>query len=117
MITPISRRHLLALCVAAGVASGARAASAERSLKDIQKRIGGRLGVHVLDSQSGKRFGIDENGRYAMASTFKLPLAAALLWQVDHAAFGPTARCRSRSRTCCPLTGGRGQARAPARRP
>jgi beta-lactamase class A len=27
-----------------------------------------------------------------MASTFKLPLAAALLWQVDRAAFGPDAR-------------------------
>jgi len=89
MTAPISRRHLLGLCLAAGVAGGAYAASAERSLKDIQKRIGGRLGVHVLDSQSGKRFGIDENGRYSMASTFKLPLAAALLWQVDRAAFGP----------------------------
>lgn len=62
--------------------------SAARALKRIQSRIGGRLGVHVLDSQSGRRFGIDETSRYAMASTFKLPLAAALLWQVDRGAFG-----------------------------
>lgn len=87
--SPISRRDLLALSLALGVAGGAQARSAEASLKAIQKRIGGRLGVHVLDSQSGKRFGIDENSRYAMASTFKLALAAAVLWQIDRGAFGP----------------------------
>jgi beta-lactamase class A len=68
------------------VASGAE--SPARALKRIAERIGGRLGVDVLDSQSGRRFGIDEDSRYAMASTFKLPLAAALLWQVDRGAFG-----------------------------
>ena len=59
----------------------------QRTLKAIHKRIGGRLGVHVLDSQSGKRIGYDDNSRYAMASTFKVMLAAALLWQVDRGAF------------------------------
>jgi beta-lactamase class A len=84
----ISRRELLSLAGAAALAAPAHAAGAARELKAIQKRVGGRLGVHVLDSQSGKRFGIDENSRYAMASTFKVPLAAALLWQVDRGAFG-----------------------------
>jgi beta-lactamase class A len=84
-----SRRELLALAGAAVLAAPARAANAARELKNIHKRIGGRLGVHVLDSQSGKRFGIDDDSRYAMASTFKLPLAAALLWQIDRGAFGP----------------------------
>ena len=84
----ITRRHLLSLSIAAALAAPAEAARAERELKAIQKAIGGRLGVHALDSQSGKRFGIDENSRYAMASTFKLLLAAALLWQVDRGAFG-----------------------------
>jgi beta-lactamase class A len=83
----LTRRHLVTLACAAALAPPARAAGAERSLKTLQKRIGGRLGVHVLDSQSGKRFGLDESSRYAMASTFKLPLAAALLWQVDRGAF------------------------------
>lgn len=70
------------------LATGTAAAeSPDRALKRIRERIGGRLGVHALDSQSGKRWGIDDNGRYAMASTFKLPLAAALLWQVDRKAF------------------------------
>jgi len=89
-----SRRDLLAGAIASAVAttfgmtiaSGAHAASADKALKRIRERVGGRLGVHALDSQSGKRWGLDENSRYAMASTFKLPLAAALLWQVDRKA-------------------------------
>jgi beta-lactamase class A len=83
----ITRRQLMSLACAAVLAPPAMAAGAARSLKALQKRIGGRLGVHVLDSQSGKRFGLDEDSRFAMASTFKLPLAAALLWQVDRGAF------------------------------
>jgi beta-lactamase class A len=86
-----SRRELLAgalaTAIASAMASGAHAASADNTLKRIRERVGGRLGVHALDSQSGKRWGIDESSRYAMASTFKLPLAAALLWQVDRKAF------------------------------
>jgi beta-lactamase class A len=83
----ITRRLIVAFAVAAACAAPAAAARADRELKAIQKRIGGRLGVHALDSQSGKRFGIDERSRYALASTFKLPLAASLLWQVDRGAF------------------------------
>lgn len=83
----ITRRQLVALAVAAALAGPAAAARAERKLKAIHKRIGGRLGVHVLDSQSGKRVGYDDDSRYAMASTFKMLLAAAILWQVDRGAF------------------------------
>src|SRR3954468_7156018 len=83
----ITRRRLMTLACAAALAPPALAAGAQRSLQALQKRVGGRLGVHVLDSQSGKRFGLDEDSRFAMASTFKLPLAAALLWQVDRGAF------------------------------
>lgn len=83
----LNRRALMSLAIAAACAAPAEAASAQRALKALHKRIGGRLGVHVLDSQSGKRIRYDDESRYAMASTFKLPLAAALLWQVDHGAF------------------------------
>ena len=83
----ITRRQLVTLAAAAALAGPAAAAQAERKLKAIHKRIGGRLGVHVLDSQSGKRIGYDEHSRYAMASTFKMLLAAAILWQVDRGAF------------------------------
>jgi beta-lactamase class A len=86
-----SRRQWLAGAIAAAVGGAlmpgtAAAESGDRALKRIRERIGGRLGVHALDSQSGKRWGIDEDSRYAMASTFKLPLAAAFLWQVDRKA-------------------------------
>jgi len=83
----VTRRQVMSLAVAAALAPAARAASAERTLKALHKRIGGRLGVHILDSQSGRRIAYDDGSRYAMASTFKLMLAAALLWQVDKKAF------------------------------
>ena len=83
----INRRQVMSLAVAAALAPGVRAASAERTLKALHKRVGGRLGVHILDSQSGRRIAYDDGSRYAMASTFKLMLAAALLWQVDKKAF------------------------------
>lgn len=84
----LTRRQALLATLAAAVAAPAGAAvRASGALKTIHKRIGGRLGVHVLDSQSGRHFGIDGDARYAMASTFKMPLAAALLWQVDRGAF------------------------------
>ncbi len=86
----LTRRSIVTLALAATLAKPAAGATAERTLKAIHKRIGGRLGVHVLDSQSGRRIGYDDRSRYAMASTFKLPLAAALLWQVDRGAFSPT---------------------------
>jgi beta-lactamase class A len=87
-----TRRQWLAGAIATAIGGAlmpgtAAAESADRALKRIRERIGGRLGVHALDSQSGKRWGIDADSRYAMASTFKLPLAAALLWQVDRKAF------------------------------
>ncbi|HEX8667895.1 MAG TPA: class A beta-lactamase [Allosphingosinicella sp.] len=44
---------------------------------------GGRLGVAAIDTGSAAVIGIDAHSRYAMASTFKLPLAAAVLAQAD----------------------------------
>lgn len=44
---------------------------------------GARLGVAVLDTGSGHRIGFDADARYAMASTFKAPLAAAVLARAD----------------------------------
>lgn len=44
---------------------------------------GGRLGVAALDSGSGRWLLHDENSRYAMASTFKLALAGAILSEVE----------------------------------
>ena len=83
----MDRRSLLSLALAAALAPPASAARGASALKAIHKRIGGRMGVHILDTQSGRRIALDDDSRYAMASTFKLPLAAAILWQVDKGAF------------------------------
>ena len=83
----ITRRELMGLALTAALAPAAEAARGVGALKAIQKRTGGRLGVHILDTQSGKRLALDDKSRYAMASTFKVALAAALLWQVDRKAF------------------------------
>jgi beta-lactamase class A len=83
----LTRRTLVGLALSAALAPAAEAARGVSALKAIHKRVGGRMGVHILDSQSGKRLALDDKSRYAMASTFKLPLAASLLWQVDRGAF------------------------------
>ena len=44
---------------------------------------GARLGVAALDMRGGERMGFDADARYAMASTFKAPLAAAVLARTD----------------------------------
>lgn len=85
--------------LATGCVSGLSRRQREISggLADIESRIGGRLGVHVLDSGSGVRVGLNDHQPFAMCSTFKLPLAGALLAQVDagtlsldrSVAFGP----------------------------
>ncbi|GAA0566318.1 class A beta-lactamase [Rhizomicrobium electricum] len=64
--------------VAAVVASPARA---EDSLGQLD--TGGRLGVSVLDTGSGKRLRHRATERFAMCSTFKLLLAAAVLKRID----------------------------------
>ncbi|MGH6881520.1 MAG: serine hydrolase, partial [Hypericibacter sp.] len=84
----ITRRTLLAatssvLFGGAVALASRRALAAEPDFKAIRARIGGSLGVHALDTQSGRRIGFDDSSLFAMASTFKLPLAAAVLVQVD----------------------------------
>jgi len=52
-------------------------------IQAVRDRIGGRLGLHVLDTQTGRRWSFDDDSRYAMASTFKMLLAAAILQRAD----------------------------------
>jgi beta-lactamase class A len=53
------------------------------SFEEIRARVGGRVGLYALDTGTGKSLGMDEDSRYAMASTFKSMLAALVLQQVD----------------------------------
>ncbi|PTY08001.1 class A beta-lactamase [Opitutaceae bacterium EW11] len=52
-------------------------------LSALEERCAGRLGVAVLDPQTGEWLGWREDERFAMCSTFKLLLAASILQRVD----------------------------------
>lgn len=49
----------------------------------IERRVGGRLGVYALDTGSGRALSHRPDERFAMCSTFKWLLAAAVLARVD----------------------------------
>ena len=84
----IDRRQLLvaggafglSACVAPGMA--AKPPGPER-LAAIEHADGGRLGVFVLDTGSGRSFGWRQDERFCHCSTFKLSLAALVLSEAD----------------------------------
>lgn len=85
----ISRRALFAALGVTYLASACahRSATLQRefaaSIAGIQTRIGGRVGVYVLDTQSQLELAFNARERFAMCSTFKLLLAAQVLCRVD----------------------------------
>jgi beta-lactamase class A len=87
METALDRRALLGL-VAGLLATGTRAAApppldlAAAALA-AEAATGGRLGLAVIDTATGRRFSHRGAELFPMASTFKLLLAAAVLAQVD----------------------------------
>ena len=60
-----------------------QADDANHALLTIETRVGGRLGVFASDTGSSTYVGYRENERFAMCSTFKWILAAAILSRVD----------------------------------
>jgi beta-lactamase class A len=56
---------------------------AEKQLAELEKKIGGRLGVSVLDTETNISLGYRETERFAMCSTFKLLAAGLILSRVD----------------------------------
>lgn len=82
----ITRRHVLAATaalVARPVVGRAQTPSTEAALAAVEKKVGGRLGVCILDTASGRHVGQHLDERFAMCSTFKLPLAAMVLREAD----------------------------------
>jgi beta-lactamase class A len=86
----IDRRNFLIAALAAGAC--ARSGPAAPLPEDDAARFeairatlgpGGRLGVAAIDIGSGHELGFDAHSRYAMASTFKLPLAGFVLDLVE----------------------------------
>lgn len=85
----IDRRGLIAGAAALTIAGcvGPRqvapSVSANTALAALEARVGGRLGALVLDTASGRMTGHRYDEAFAMCSTFKLALAAAVLQQAD----------------------------------
>ena len=86
----ISRRELLTGSLLAGSALVCVRTAAEdwnaelqHGLADLERRHGGRLGVAILDSASGKLIAQRADERFALCSTFKLLAAAYVLARVD----------------------------------
>ncbi|WP_171982492.1 class A beta-lactamase [Sphingomonas sp. LM7] len=53
------------------------------AVQAVEQASGGRLGLAVIDTASGERFGWRADERFPMCSTFKFALAAAILKQVE----------------------------------
>jgi beta-lactamase class A len=53
-------------------------------LDDMEAELGGRIGVVAIDTRNGARLAHRSDERFAMCSTFKWVLAAAVLAQHDH---------------------------------
>ncbi|UPG73486.1 class A beta-lactamase [Roseomonas gilardii subsp. gilardii] len=63
--------------------AGAGFGALPASFAAIERRVGGRLGVAVLDTATGQRAGYRETEPFPLTSTFKLLAAAAVLARVD----------------------------------
>ena len=87
---PTRRSLLLAGAYAAALAPLGHAFAKAASVTDMHERLqalehrhGGRLGVSILDTASGKRIGHRPDERFPMCSTFKFLAAAQVLARVD----------------------------------
>ena len=86
VMSGLSRRRFLV--AAAGAMAGACAPSrvvpsAGQPLAEIEAKVGGRVGVFALDTGGGRHLVHRSDERFAMCSTFKWVLAAAILVRVD----------------------------------
>lgn len=70
---------IVAAATLGGCASVAPPPAFQTDLAAIEARSGGRLGVALLDDAGRKVAGYRDDERFAMCSTFKLPLAAMVL--------------------------------------
>ncbi|MBN9163671.1 MAG: class A beta-lactamase [Myxococcales bacterium] len=98
-----TRRHFLvgtlgaltSACASSRVAGPVEALQhASRELAEIEAKVGGRIGVVALDTGTGRELAYRPDERFAMCSTFKWVLAAAVLTRVDRAQLSLDERVR-----------------------
>jgi beta-lactamase class A len=108
MLQRFSRRTLLAAVASTFAASAcaSRFASLQRDFSSavaaIQLRVGGRIGAYMLDTQSQLELAFNAHERFAMCSTFKLMLVAAILKRVDAGMLALDARLPVRAEDMVP---------------
>ena len=56
--------------------------------RQIEESIGGRLGIALVDAEGKLLLGFNREERFAMCSTFKAPLAAAVLMGAEQGRYG-----------------------------
>jgi len=90
----IARRAFLGVAGAALAEACARPARSIEApapvdpLARLEERVGGRIGVFALDGGGGAALEHRADERFALCSTFKWALAAAVLARVDRATLG-----------------------------
>src|SRR5580693_857004 len=83
----LSRRLLIASTALLPLSRAALAGNnTEEMIAQIEERAGGRLGVAVLDTQTGRRADHRADEHFPMCSTFKLLAVSAVLARVDRGA-------------------------------
>jgi beta-lactamase class A len=83
----LSRRILIASAALLPLSRAALAGNnTEELIAQIETRAGGRLGVAVLDTQTGRHADHRADERFPMCSTFKLLAVSAVLARVDRGA-------------------------------
>jgi beta-lactamase class A len=97
--TLLDRRSFLggtSLCLLSCAASTGRppeqVPEAGARLAELERSVGGRLGVAYFDSGNGKQLNHRGDERFPMCSTFKLMLVAAVLERVDAGQESPERR-------------------------
>lgn len=85
----VSTRREFVLGAAALLAAGCtNAQGAAGTVADIEAELGGRVGFGALDSGSGRSIRHRADERFAMCSTFKAPLAAAVMARIEAGEIG-----------------------------
>jgi beta-lactamase class A len=82
----LDRRRLLAAAAAFILAAPVPAFAAAPDFAALERATGGRLGVFVIDTGSGRALAWRADSRFPFCSSFKAPLAAFVLWKADRGA-------------------------------